>query len=48
MVDGTLAIRIAFGLGVDRDEDVARAHPYADSGVLQLYEEGWEHRQRSS
>ena len=41
---GTLDIPTGPGLGVEVDEDVARAHPYDPNAHLDVYRSGWERR----
>ena len=42
--DGYIAVSNRPGLGVEIDEALASAHPYADRNFLHLFERGWEDR----
>jgi galactonate dehydratase len=41
---GELSLPAGPGLGVDVNEDVARAHPYDPNAYLDIYAPGWERR----
>ena len=42
--DGRLSLPTDPGLGLELDLEVARAHPYDPSAVLNIYQDGWEKR----
>jgi L-alanine-DL-glutamate epimerase-like enolase superfamily enzyme len=42
--DGHITVSNRPGLGVEIDEALASAHPYADRNFLHLFERGWEDR----
>jgi galactonate dehydratase len=42
--DGRLSLPSDPGLGLELDLEVARAHPYDPSAVLNIYQDGWEKR----
>ncbi|HEX7897596.1 MAG TPA: mandelate racemase/muconate lactonizing enzyme family protein [Planctomycetota bacterium] len=44
VVDGRLSLPSDPGLGLELDLEVARAHPYDPSAVLNIYQDGWEKR----
>ncbi|MET0694440.1 MAG: mandelate racemase/muconate lactonizing enzyme family protein [Propionibacteriaceae bacterium] len=41
---GQLSLPDGPGLGIDFDDDVARAHPYDPNAYLDIHQEGWEKR----
>lgn len=44
VVDGRLTLPSDPGLGIELDLEVARAHPYDPSAVLNIHQKGWEER----
>jgi len=42
--NGHLSLPEAPGLGLELNEDVARAHPYDPKAYLDIHAEGWERR----